>query len=116
MNFGLIGYGAWGSYHAEAIAQGEGTEMMAIAFKRERTYQKARGDYPETAVYRDYKELLKQVDVEVQISEDNDPDHAGSRKLATASAIALTRSTSTGASTRPSSLSTVPTMKPSASR
>ncbi len=38
--------------------------MMAIAFKSERTYQKARGDYPETAVYRDYKELLKQVDVE----------------------------------------------------
>ena len=55
MNFGLISYGAWGSYHAEAIAQDEGTEMMAIAFKSERTYQKARGDYPETAVYRDYK-------------------------------------------------------------
>jgi len=53
MKFGLIGYSAWGSYHAEAISQGDGTELTAIACKSERTVQKASGDYPKAAVYQD---------------------------------------------------------------
>ncbi len=64
MNFGLIGYGAWGCYHGEAIAQGDGTELTAIACKSKRTVQKASGDYPEAAVYRDYRDLLKREDIE----------------------------------------------------
>ena len=64
MKFGLIGYGAWGSYHGEAIAVGEGTELAAIACKSEKTYQKAASDYPDAAVYRDYGELLKRDDIE----------------------------------------------------
>jgi myo-inositol 2-dehydrogenase/D-chiro-inositol 1-dehydrogenase len=64
MKFGLIGYGAWGAYHAEAIAQGENTELVAIACKSEKTHQKASGDHPRAAVYRDYKDLLKRDDIE----------------------------------------------------
>ena len=64
MKFGLIGYGAWGSYHARAIVEGEGTELVAIACKSEQTQGRARSDHPEIAVYRDYRELLNRDDVE----------------------------------------------------
>jgi len=64
MRFGLIGYGAWGKHHAAAIAQGEGTELVAISCKSEESRRQAEADHPGVEVYLDYRELLRREDVE----------------------------------------------------
>jgi myo-inositol 2-dehydrogenase/D-chiro-inositol 1-dehydrogenase len=64
MRFGLIGYGAWGKHHAEAIARGENTELVAISCKREESRRQAEADHPGVEVSLDYRELLRREDVE----------------------------------------------------
>lgn len=59
MNFGLIGYGAWGKHHPPAIKNAPGAKLVAIAVRSEETAKQARVDYPDTAIYADYRELLK---------------------------------------------------------
>jgi len=63
MRFGLIGYGAWGRHHAEAITRAEETELAAIACKSEQTKLQAEQDHPGVEVYRDYRDLLQREDV-----------------------------------------------------
>jgi myo-inositol 2-dehydrogenase/D-chiro-inositol 1-dehydrogenase len=65
VRFGLIGYGAWGSFHAQAIAKTPGAELVAIAAKSEKTTRAAREAFPTATVYDDYRTLLKEADVEL---------------------------------------------------
>lgn len=58
VRFGLIGYGAWGSHHAAAIARTGGARLVAIAARSAPTREKARKTYPDARVYEDYHELL----------------------------------------------------------
>lgn len=58
IRFGLIGYGAWGGHHAQAIRQAPGAELAAIAVRSEASQQKAREDFPTAKVYGDYREML----------------------------------------------------------
>ena len=64
VKFGLIGFGAWGSCHANAIEVTEGAEIAAIAVKSEESQSKAREAYPNAQVYGDYRELLANEEVE----------------------------------------------------
>jgi myo-inositol 2-dehydrogenase/D-chiro-inositol 1-dehydrogenase len=64
LRFGLIGYGAWGSHHARAIAGTEGVELKAIAARSEATRAKAREDHPGAEVYEDYHALLARDDLD----------------------------------------------------
>ena len=43
--FGLIGYGAWGCHHAEAIAKAPRARLAAIACRTEATAETARRDF-----------------------------------------------------------------------
>jgi myo-inositol 2-dehydrogenase/D-chiro-inositol 1-dehydrogenase len=65
VRFGLIGYGAWGTHHARAIAGTPGAELAAIAARSDRTRAAAQEDHPRALVYADYRELLasEQLDV-----------------------------------------------------
>lgn len=65
VRFGIIGFGAWGKCHAGAINSTEGAQVAAIAAKSEATCAEAREAYPEAAVFTDYRELLKQADIDV---------------------------------------------------
>jgi myo-inositol 2-dehydrogenase/D-chiro-inositol 1-dehydrogenase len=65
VRFGLIGYGAWGRCHADAIAQTEGADLAAIAARSEQTCGAARDAHPAAAVYSDYRELLERDDIDV---------------------------------------------------
>jgi myo-inositol 2-dehydrogenase/D-chiro-inositol 1-dehydrogenase len=58
IRFGLIGYGAWGSHHARAIAAEAGAELAAIAARSEATRRQAAADHPQARVYADYREML----------------------------------------------------------
>jgi myo-inositol 2-dehydrogenase/D-chiro-inositol 1-dehydrogenase len=57
MRFGLIGYGAWGRYHAAAIGKA-GAELAAIACASEATAAQAREQHPKAKIHRDWRALL----------------------------------------------------------
>lgn len=65
IRFGLIGYGAWGSHHARAIASVEGAKLAAICARSEASRQQAAGDHPQARLYADYRELLAREELDV---------------------------------------------------
>jgi myo-inositol 2-dehydrogenase/D-chiro-inositol 1-dehydrogenase len=65
VRFGLIGYGAWGSHHARAIAGTAGAELVAIAARSEKTCAAAAADHPTARVYADYRDLLSREQLDV---------------------------------------------------
>ena len=58
MRFGLIGYGAWGRFHADAIGKAPGAELAAIACASEATAAAARERHPRAKVHLDWRALL----------------------------------------------------------
>lgn len=64
VRFGLIGFGAWGSHHARAIAEAPGAELAAIAARSPESQAAAREAYPQCPVTGDYHELLRRDDIE----------------------------------------------------
>lgn len=65
VRFGLIGFGAWGRWHAQAISQTTGAELVAIAAKSNASREAARADFPQAEVYADYKSLIRRDDIDV---------------------------------------------------
>lgn len=65
VRFGLIGFGAWGTCHAEAISNSEGAQLVAIATRSAESQAAAREQYPDAAVVGDYQVLLSREDVDV---------------------------------------------------
>ncbi len=65
IRFGLIGFGAWGNCHSQAIAKTDGAQLVAIAAKSEATCAAARQAFPEASVHSDYRELLTRDDIDV---------------------------------------------------
>jgi len=58
MRFGLIGYGAWGRFHAAAIGKAPGAELVAIACASKATAAAARELHPTAKVHLDWRALL----------------------------------------------------------
>src|SRR3954469_13600813 len=65
LGFGLIGFGAWGRFHADAIAKTSGATLKAIAARSDTTRAAAREAFPTAEVFADYRELLARPDIEV---------------------------------------------------
>jgi len=65
VRFGLVGYGAWGRCHAEAIAKTEGAELAAIVDGSDESRAAAREAHPNAQVLDDYRQLAELADVEV---------------------------------------------------
>ncbi len=65
LRFGLIGYGAWGSHHARAIAKTTGAELTAIASRSETSRTAAQAAHPTARVYDDYRTLLSREELDV---------------------------------------------------
>src|SRR5947209_1770079 len=65
VSFGLIGYGAWGSHHARAIAQSEAARLVAVADRSAESQAAAKSAHPDIEVYADYRILLRRNDIEV---------------------------------------------------
>ena len=65
MRFGLIGYGAWGRYHARSIAGSAGVELAAIACRTEATAAAAREDWPRARVTTRWHDLIDDPSLEV---------------------------------------------------
>lgn len=65
VRFGLIGFGAWGRCHAEAIQQTAGAELAVIAANSAASCAAAREAFPNAEVVADFHELLTREDVRV---------------------------------------------------
>lgn len=65
LRFGLIGYGAWGSHHARAIAKTDGAELAAIAVLSEQSRSAAKTAQPSAQVYADYRAMLEKESLDV---------------------------------------------------
>lgn len=65
LHYGLLGYGAWGRFHARAIDDAPNAELAAILCRSEEAANIARTDYPEVPVVSDYQELLQNGDIDV---------------------------------------------------
>lgn len=55
---GLIGFGAWGTHHAAAIAATDGAELVAIAGHSDASCQRARQAHSAAAIYDAYEKML----------------------------------------------------------
>ena len=66
MNIGLIGYGAWGRHHADAITETPGVELAAICARSEDSRKAAREKFSKLVDF--LKEELKDSVVEVKFS------------------------------------------------
>ncbi len=64
VRFGLIGFGAWGRHHADAIAKYPGAQLVAIAARSAESTAAARELYPAAATYTDYRQLLARDDLD----------------------------------------------------
>src|SRR5262245_66448256 len=65
LRFGLIGFGAWGRFHAGAISKTAGAELKAIAARSDASRGAAKDTFPNAQVYTDYRELLARPDIDV---------------------------------------------------
>jgi myo-inositol 2-dehydrogenase/D-chiro-inositol 1-dehydrogenase len=65
VRFGLIGFGAWGKFHAGAIAKTAGAELVAIAATSDASCAAARDAHPNAAIYTDYRELVERNDIDL---------------------------------------------------
>jgi myo-inositol 2-dehydrogenase / D-chiro-inositol 1-dehydrogenase len=65
VRFGLIGYGAWGTHHARAIASLPDAELIAITAHSEASCERARTDHPAARVYADHRDLLAREEIDI---------------------------------------------------
>lgn len=61
---GLVGFGAWGQHHANAIKVTEGVDLVAIAARSESSTVAAKEAYPGADVYSDFNELIARDDLD----------------------------------------------------
>jgi myo-inositol 2-dehydrogenase / D-chiro-inositol 1-dehydrogenase len=64
VRFGLIGFGAWGSHHARAIAESAKAELAAVAVRSRERQAEVRARYPGVEVYADFHQLLARAELE----------------------------------------------------
>ena len=63
--FGLIGFGAWGSHHARAISLTPGAKLAAIADASEENRRLAKREFPAAEVLADYRELVARPELQI---------------------------------------------------
>ena len=82
VRFGLIGFGAWGSHHARAIAEASNAGLAAIAARSAENQAAARAKHPEAAIVADFRELLARPDIDaVDVVLPTDLHHAVGRAV-----------------------------------
>jgi len=64
VRFALVGYGAWGSHHARAIASVPHAVLAAIVECNSESRQRAQAEHGQVPVFADFREMLASVDVD----------------------------------------------------
>lgn len=64
IRFGLIGFGAWGRFHARAIAATAGAQLAAIACRTEASAAAARDEFPQVLVTTRWQDVVEDPSVD----------------------------------------------------
>ena len=64
MSFAVVGYGAWGRFHARCIAEASDARLVAIAAPSEANAAAANADFPTARVYRSWEALVAEPAIE----------------------------------------------------
>ena len=65
VRFGLIGFGAWGQHHANAITKTDGAQLAAICAPSDASSERAANAYPNATIVRSHVELAAISDLDV---------------------------------------------------
>jgi len=65
VRFALAGFGAWGKFHAQSIAQNPQARLVAISAPSEASRAEARQLYPEAQIFADSLEMIAQADFDI---------------------------------------------------
>ncbi|MES2597830.1 MAG: Gfo/Idh/MocA family oxidoreductase [Verrucomicrobiota bacterium] len=65
VRFALAGFGAWGKFHAQSIAQNPEARLVAISAPSEASRAEARQLYPDAQIFADSLELIAQADFDI---------------------------------------------------
>jgi myo-inositol 2-dehydrogenase/D-chiro-inositol 1-dehydrogenase len=64
VRFGLVGYGAWGKFHAQSIAQTQGARLAAVVASSEKSREEARQQHPGAKVFADHRSMLAEAELD----------------------------------------------------
>src|SRR5688572_1897469 len=65
VRFGLVGFGAWGQFHAQSIAGNPQADLVAITAPSAASREIAAKDYPKAQVFSDHREMLAKVKLDI---------------------------------------------------
>mgnify|MGYP005672249785 CR=1 FL=1 len=74
MQFGIIGFGAWGRLHAKAMESIASIDLVAISCGSAASVEEARTAHPHAVVYQDWRRLLSDSKIDAVSAES--PPHA----------------------------------------
>lgn len=65
VRFALAGFGAWGKFHAQSIAENPEARLAAISAPSESSREEARRLYPDALIFEDSLEMIAQADFDI---------------------------------------------------
>ena len=65
VRFGLVGFGAWGQFHASSIAGNPDAQLVAITAPSAASREAATKAYPQARVFGDHREMLKATQLDI---------------------------------------------------
>ena len=65
VRFALAGFGAWGKFHAQSIAQNPDARLVAISAPSEASRMEARQMYPDARIFSDSLEMVEQAEFDL---------------------------------------------------
>lgn len=65
VRFGLVGFGAWGQFHASSIAGNSGSELVAITAPSAPSREAAAKAYPQAKIFGDHRQMLAETKLDI---------------------------------------------------
>ena len=65
VRFGLVGFGAWGQFHAQSIAGNPEAELVAITAPSDASRAAATKAYPKARVFADHRQMLAETKLDI---------------------------------------------------
>lgn len=65
VRFGLVGFGAWGQFHAQSIAGNPAAELTAITAPSMASREAAAAAYPHARIFSDHRRMLAEVELDL---------------------------------------------------
>src|SRR5687767_7980380 len=65
VRFGLVGFGAWGQFHAQSIAGNPDAQLVAITAPSAASRAAATKAYPDAKVFDDHRQMLAETKLDI---------------------------------------------------